>query len=543
MKVYEAMARALVDNDVTTLFGVMGDGNLYFVDSFVREAGGKYVASDHEAGAALMALGYATVSRRIGAATVTHGPGLTNTMTALIDGVKGQLPMLLICGDTATLDPENLQNVAQRELIVATGAGFVQARGPATIVQDVATALRRAFHERRPVALNVPIEFQHQEIDYEPVRVTFQDSRAHVPMSTDLEDAIGILAAARRPLILAGRGAVSDEARAALIALAERLEAPLVTTLKARDLFRGEDFNLGIMGTLSTPPAVDAIIQSDCVLSFGASLNKWTTSNGSFLAGKRVIQCNLEPSEIGRFAAPLVGLVGDPALVAVSIQHWLDEAEIPGSGFRSDALKQAIAGYSPATDFEDLSTETTIDVRVAFARFDEAIPADRVFVTDGGRFVSQALKMIAVQDPSSFVFTLHFGSIGLGMSYAIGAGQAAPDRPVLLVIGDGGFMLGGLTELHTAVRQKSDLIIILCNDGGYGAEHIQFRNKDMDPALSLFDWPDFATVADALGAKGITVRNRADLEAAVTAIAHRTTPVLIDLKCDPNLMPAGAAHR
>jgi thiamine pyrophosphate-dependent acetolactate synthase large subunit-like protein len=543
MKVHEAIARSLVDNGIHTLFGVIGDGNLFFVNSFAQLPGTHYVAAAGEAGGVLMALGYATASSTVGVATVTHGPALTNTMSALVEGVKGGLPILLVCGDTATIDHENLQNIAQREVVLASGAGFEQARSPATIMEDLASALRRAIIERRPVVLNVPIDFQWQEIDYAPIIVSIADMRAYVPMSADLEAAVGIVAAARRPLIVAGRGAASDEARATLIALGERTGAPLATTLKARDLFRGEPFNIGIMGTLSTPVAVDTILESDCVLAFGASLNKWTSSAGTFLRGKRLIQCNLEPAEIGKYVRPTVGLVGDPINMARIIAHWLDEAEIEPSGFRTEALRERIAGYSAASDFEDLTTDQTIDMRVVLARLNMAVPANRLFVSDGGRFMSQAFKMIEVEGPNAYVFGSNFGSIGFGLPYAIGAARAAPDRPTLLVIGDGGFMLGGLTEFNTAVREGTDLIVVLCNDGGYGAEHIQFRNRDLDPGIALFEWPDFAPVADALGGKGITVRSSRDLDAAVRAIQERNRPLLIDVKCDPCRMPESSKPR
>jgi thiamine pyrophosphate-dependent acetolactate synthase large subunit-like protein len=108
----------------------------------------------------------------------------------------------------------------------------------------------------------------------------------------------------------------------------------------------------------------------------------------------------------------------------------------------------------------------------------------------------------------------------------------------VLVAGDGGFMLGGLVEFVSAVRERLDLIVIVCNDNGYGAEYIQFRRKQMDPAMSLLHWPDFAPVAIALGGEGMTVRSEADLEAAVGAVKKRSRPLLIDLKLDPESLSA-----
>ena len=130
--------------------------------------------------------------------------------------------------------------------------------------------------------------------------------------------------------------------------------------------------------------------------------------------------------------------------------------------------------------------------------------------------------------------TVNYGSIGLGMGNAIGASFGAPKRPVLLVCGDGGFMLGGLAEFNTAVRHGVDLVVIVFNDGAYGAEYIQFRQKDMDPTISTFDWPEFGPVATALGGQGYTARNVDELDHALAAIESRDRPILIDVKLNPD---------
>jgi acetolactate synthase-1/2/3 large subunit len=406
IKVHAAIAKALIDNGVDTIFGVAGDANLFIVDSFVREFKGNYVAAANEAGAALMAIGYANASGKVGVVTVTHGPALTNTLTALVEGVKGQTSLLLLCGDTAVEDKENYQNIAQREVILPTGAGFEQLRSPRTVSLDLATALRRAIFERRPIALNVPIDFEWEDVAYQPVTFKLPEMRSFVPASADLDDAVGIIATAKRPILLAGRGAMHAEARQALLRLAERTGALLATTLRAKDLFRGEAFNIGLFGTLSTPVAVDLIAQSDCIMAFGASLNKLTSDQGALLKGKRVVQCNLEAVEIGKHARPTAGLVGDPGLVADAIIRWLDEAEVVASGFRSDEIERQIKAYSPAADGKDLSTATTIDMRKALMRLDAAVPPDRVFVTDTGRFMMEPWRLVGVRDPRLFLYPI-----------------------------------------------------------------------------------------------------------------------------------------
>jgi acetolactate synthase-1/2/3 large subunit len=533
MKVHEALARAFFDNGVDTMFGLLGDANMFMGDSYIRDCGGAFVAASHEAGATLMALGYAMMSHKVGVCTVTHGPAVTNTVTALVEGVKGQIPCVLICGDTPVDDREHNQNVDQREFITAAGAGFEQLRSAKTVADDVARAIRRAYVERRPIALNVPAELDWLDADYRPVVVKIPERRATISASDDLDNAIGILAAAKRPLILAGRGATSPEARDALLKLAARIDAPVATTLKGKDLFRGDPRNLGVFGTVSSAAAVETIVEADCIAAFGAGLNRYTTSGGAFLKGKRVIQINLEPTEVAKNIWPDVCLVGDPAGTAELIHRWLDEAEIPGSGFFSKALRERIATAAAAKPEARSMAPGMVDVRPALLELEEALPPNRLLVTDGGRFMIDVWTTMSVSGPDAFLTTVNFSSIGLGLPYAIGAGQAHPGRPVVLVTGDGGFMNGGLAEFNTAVRIGADLIVIVCNDGAYGAEHIKFRARQRDPANILFQWPEFANVAVALGGEGMTVRSADDLVVAKHAIEGRKGPLLIDLKIDP----------
>lgn len=539
MKVYAAVARALADMGVEPLFGLIGDANLYLVDSYVRDCGGRYIRAVHEAGAVLMALGYAQVSGRVGVATVTHGPGLTNTMTALVEGVKAAVPMVLIAGDTPAEDRGHLQDVDQQGFITATGAGFEPLRTPRTVAEDVARAFRRAAQEKRPVVLNMPVEFQWLDADYEKVELYLPEVRSATTSSTDMDNAIGIIASSHQPVVVAGRGAMAPDAEASIARLAERIEAPLATTLRGKGLFLDEPFNLGICGTLSNPVALEVIAGSDCLIAFGASLNKYTTGQGGLIRDKWIIQANASLAGIGRFTPVEAGLVGDPGVIAEAMVGLLDEAEIPGSGARTEELRDKLAESRHKERSHGTPRPGTVDLFETLQALNAAFPPERVFVTDGGRFALGGWTEIDVTRPQHFIQTIGYASIGLGLGEATGAAVAAEGKPTLLLTGDGGFMLAGLSELTTAVREQLDLVIVVCNDGSYGAEHMQFRAKGMDPALSLLQWPDFAPVAKALGAAGMTVKNREDLQVAMAAMARRDrkVPFLIDAKLDPELMP------
>jgi acetolactate synthase-1/2/3 large subunit len=536
MLFHEAVAEALAHHDVTTVFGVLGDANLYAMDTFRGRYGGTFVSMAHESGGVLAANGYARTSGALGVATVTHGPALTNTVTALVEAVRDHTPVLLLAGDTAAADTENLQDIAQRDVVLPTGAGFVQVRTPATLAEDLDGAVRQAMLERRPVVLNLPVDFTWQEVGDPAAGAPTPVQQAVVPDPAAMDQAVGILASSRRPIVLAGQGAISFDARVALRRLASRIGAPVATTLRARDLFRGDPHDLGIFGTLTHATALDVVADADCVVAFGASLNRWTTADGGLLKGKRVIHVDVDSAALDRHTRLHAGVVGDAAATADAFVAWLDEAEIKPTGFASPDLSERLAAH--VESFRDTSTPETVDIRAALDRLEEAFPADRTLVLDGGRFIFHALRRLRVLEPSAYVHTVNFGSIGLGMGTAVGAAVGAPRRPCLYVCGDGGFMLGGLAEFNTAVRHGLDIVVVVLDDGAYGAEHVQLRNKDLDPSISTFHWPDLANVATALGGQGYTARNLNQLDLALAALPDRTGPVLIDVRLDPDAVPA-----
>jgi len=456
VKVYEAIARGLSDLGCTELFGVLGDGCVYVIDSFRRDCNGHYVAAVHEGSAVLMAQGWARVAGKVGVAAVTHGPGLANTVTALVEGVKAGTSMVLLAGDTPVIDREHAQNINQRELVAATGAGFEQLRGPETVAEDLARAFYRAHSEHRPIVFNMPVEFQWQEVEYQKPYLRLPETRSAIASSQDMDDAIGIIASSHLPVVIAGRGVSGPEAEAAVLRFARRIEAPVATSLRGKGLFADDPFHLGISGTVSHDVALDVIGRSDCLIVFGASLNKYTSGERGLTRNKRIIQINPVAGEIGRCTPVTVGMVGDPGLTADAMVKWLDEAEIPGSGARSDHLLEELQAYHGQAQ-KKLVRPTpagTVDLyEVAFA-LEEALPKDRVFLTGSGRFMFAFWNVISVPNPRSYVDGNGFSSIGLGAATSMGAARAAGDRPTLLVTGDGGFMLSGMSELAAALVKR-----------------------------------------------------------------------------------------
>ena len=534
MKVYEALARWLAETATTPLFGVVGDANAYLVDAFKHDFGGSYVAAASENGAVLMALGAAMVSGGTGFATVTHGPALTNCTTALAEAVKSNTPLVLLSGAVRAADRENLQAIDQRAVVLSTGAGYERLHSPASALADLARATRRARAERQPVVLDIPADLLWEAVDWHPVSATVPELPPGELTGEALDNAIGIIAAARAPVVLAGRGAIG--AREALIRLAQRIDAPLATTMRAKSLFARADHVLGIHGTVSTPAAADILARCDCLIAFGASLNFHTTAQGAFLRDRRIIQIADRAGDLGRNATADVAILGRSEDVATTFVHWLDAAEIPGSGFTRTLPAQGLDTPPPAMARDP--GPGAVDFLSTLQQLDRILPAERTLITDAGRWMVRSYAQFRVPGPLDHVTTASFGSIGLGMGGAIGAAAARRDRTAVLLCGDGGFMLGNLTEFHTALREKLDLIVVIFNDGAYGAEHIQFVEKQRDPGIALFDWPDFCAVATAFGAAATRIESAESLRALPTILGarDRTRPFLIDIRLNPDLV-------
>jgi thiamine pyrophosphate-dependent acetolactate synthase large subunit-like protein len=517
------------------MFGLIGDGNLFMADSFVS-AGGRYVSVAHESAAVLAASGFARRTGGVGVATVTHGPAFTNTLTALVESERGAVPVVLLAGDTAVSKPESLQNIDQSLVAAAGGVGFVQLRGPGFVAADVARAFRQAALEQRPVVLNMPIDLQWEELDdFRPhvLDVTRQQAR---PDADVLDAALGLIASAQRPLVLVGRGAMDAKARSAVLSFARRIGAPIVTTLKARDLYRGEPESVGIFGNLSDDRTISIAMEADCIVSFGAALTHWTTAEGDLVRHARTVQVDHELAALGKHVVVDVGVHADAAAAASAFIDLLDEGEVEPSTFSARVSARPGPSELPAPVSEELQITDVLQI------VDAELDQDRTLVLDAGRFFHHAARLVHSRAGGGYVHTVDFGSIGLSLATALGVSVAEPDHPVLVVIGDGGFMLGGVTEFNTAVRHGLNIVVVVINDAAYGAEHIQFRRRAMDPRLSTFDWPDLAQVARALGGAGFSVSSRTELEGALAQLTDVSGPVLIDVHLDVDGITSSRHH-
>ncbi|WP_431995815.1 thiamine pyrophosphate-binding protein [Streptomyces griseoflavus] len=501
-----AVARTLADCGVGHAFGLVGGGNVLATAALTR-AGVHYTAARHEGGAMAMADAYFRATGRVAVCTTTHGPGLTNTATALAEAAKNRSSVVLLCGDAPVAGPR-AHDIDQSALAASLGVPVVRPTDPDTAVADTVRAVRIATADQCPVALFLPADLTDRELSAVPVPA-MPPPQAHAGDSVEVDEILTLLSAARRPLLLAGLGAWRSGAAKILTDLGDRLGALLATTVMANGMFAGHPAALGLCGGFASPPAAALMGEADLVLAFGTSLGDFTLHGGRILdPGARVVQVTVEGAR-----APRADLAvrGDAAAVATRLLDAADAHGIARSPWReraaaSGALRRAADGWA-ALPHPDASGGGRIDPRTLTRALAPLLPADRTVVLDGGHFIGWPAMYWPVPDPAGLVFTgAAFQSIGLGLAGAVGAAVGRPDRTTVAAVGDGGALMG-LPELDTLVRSGRSALVVVYDDASYGFEEHMYVPRGADAATLRFADTDFAGVARALGARAVTVRD------------------------------------
>ena len=541
--VAQLVGRTLAGLGVGHVFGVVGSGNFEATNA-LRHAGIPFTAARHEGGAATMADAYSRMSGRVGVVSTHQGCGLSNAITGIGEAAKSRTPLIVLTADTQGSAVRSNFKIDQDALARSVGAVSERIHSPATAVADTVRAFRTARNERRTVVLNLPLDVQAAPA---PAAVsetgaaapTVTAARPIRPAAESVRQLAHLINAAERPVFVAGRGA--RNAREELLSLAAHAGALVATSAVANGLFHDEDFNLGISGGFSSPLAAELIQRADLIVGWGCALNMWTMRHGHLISdGTAVVQVDVEDSALGANRPVHLGVVGDAALTAADVLAELHTLQPdPAERYRTAANAGAIAERSRWNDVEtpDLSGGGRIDPRVLTRELDAILPADRIVSIDSGNFMGYPSTYLKVPDEFGFCFTQAFQSIGLGLSTAIGAALARPDRLPVLGAGDGGFLMG-ISELETAVRLCLPLLCIIYNDAGYGAEVHHFGAAGADgggPAVDLgavtFPDTDIAAIARGFGADAVTVRDVTDLAAVRSWVHERPArPLVIDAK-------------
>ena len=527
MTVADLAGRHLVAHGVGHVFGVVGSGNFHATNAMVA-AGARFVATAHEGGAATMADAYARVSGRLAALTVHQGPGVTNSLTGLTEAAKSRTPLVVLAPEATS--PRSNFHIDVAGLAAAIGASYVRVRA-GHAAEDVAAACRMATEGvGGTVLLGLPLDVQGQPAADSAPSVPSEPAPLATP---DVSGLVEALAASRRPVFIAGRGATrpAAPARDAIAALAERCGAVLAVSAVAKGLFAGDPWYLDVCGGFATPLAAELVGGADLVVGWGSTLNMWTTRHGRLVpADATVAQVDLDPDRLGVNHRVDIGVAGDVTAVARACLSALGGDSAVGWRTPELAARVKAEGRWRDVSYVDEGGAGKIDPRTLSIGLDDVLPAERTLVIDSGNFMGYPSMFMSVPDSAGFLFTQAFQSIGLGLAGALGAAVARPDRVTVAALGDGGFLMGA-AELVTAAAIGAPLVIVVYNDAAYGAEVHHFGPDGYVLDTVRFPDQDLAAIGRGYGCDGVTVRSPDDLAAVGSWLAgSRERPLVVDAK-------------
>lgn len=525
---------------IDAVFGVMGNGNAYFLDAIETQTDAVFTAVRHEQGAVVAADAHFRASGRIAAGTSTYGAGFTNTLTALAEAVQAHVPLVLVVGDEPTSGPRPW-DVDQIALASAVGARTYTV-GRTDAAATTVIAIEHALTYRVPVVLAIPYDVAAREAGPVPEAPAPVLPAPLAPRGEFAEGMLDEIAAAlrdaERPFLLAGRGAWLAGASGPLGELAELTGALTASSALGRGVFPDTRYDLGVTGGFGADGAMELIRTADVAVVFGASLNQFTMRFGELFApGTRVFQIDIAPAathaHIGGFIRADARVAAEELVTRLRSEPGLGHSF--GDRARHAASAERVDGVSPAGSEDghtrpwresvdvasaraydagdDLAADGRLDPRSAARRIAELLPEDRVVVSDGGHFIGWANMYWPVAAPDRMMMIgTAFQSIGQGWPSVVGAALARRDSTIVLTSGDGGGLMA-IADLESAVRAAAGRgMAVIWNDAAYGAEVNLYGLKGLAEGPMRIPEVDFAAFGAAVGAEGVVVRTLADLD-------------------------------
>lgn len=503
LHVYDVLAKAFIQEGVSTCFTLMGDANMNWASKLASQ-GCRMIYVRHEHCAAAAAMAYARKTGDVGVATVTCGPGVTQLITALPAAVRAHLPMVVFAGEAPIKMGWYNQMINQGPIIEATGAAYHPLHLPERMPVAIRDAFLQARRERRPVVLGIPFDLQERpwagpEKLPTPSRDLLPRLSPIPPHPDDVAKAAQLVVSAERVVIFAGLGAVQANAASACRALAAKTGALLTTSLPARGLFHDDPYCIGISGSFSTEVGLDYLTQADLVIVVGGSLAFHAGGGGQLWRKAKMLHIDVDPvavaqgQEVARDHLRADARLGVEALTAAIPDR--------GNKWRTEAMATRIRDTKADSHVFEIEPGL-LDPREVIASLEKTLPEDWELVNSGGH-CSWFFAQMPSRPNERFLTIREFGAIGNGTSFAMGVAAARPDKTVVLFDGDGSFVMH-IQELETIKRHGLNILIVLLNDGAYGSEIHKLRSEGFPDTGSVFGRPDFAAIARGFGIEGKT---------------------------------------
>ncbi|MFC1947034.1 thiamine pyrophosphate-dependent enzyme [Chloroflexota bacterium] len=524
----QALINSLAREEVNVMFGIPGVQTMDILDAVYNHDKIRWITVRHEQTAGYMAFGYARTTGKEGVAAVVPGPGVLNATAALGTAYAASVPVLLIAGQIESNSiGKNRGALHEMDDQLDVFRPITKWSHRVSTVENIPEAIHTAFHEmrtgrNRPVELEIPL-------DYLPVSRDFVKNREEHPEASNIDkakilEAAKILSKSEYPLIVAGGGVISSNASEELTQLAELLNAPVITTDEGKGSI-SEDHYLSLGSANSA--AYTAISRADTFLVIGSRVAP-RRNQRLVESGKTIIQIDIDPDEIGKNQPVDFGIEGDAYQLIQLIMA--DISDKPKSQWKKDdllRLKQETENTLKKTAPLQFSILRTIRDEIG----------NGILVPDVTTMGYWCQMAYPVYEPRTYLSSSYFGTLGYAFPTALGAKIGNPDKPVMALCGDGGFLYAA-TELATAIQEGINTVTLVLNNNAYGTcEKIQ-RSRFGGRLIGTHLYnPNFARLAESFGAVGIKLQGVDELADALKSAVSENQPVVIELPVPDMINP------
>ena len=539
----DILIRTLIEQGCDTVFGYPGGQILNVYDSLYKYQNEiRHMLTAHEQGAAHAADGYARATGKVGVVMSTSGPGATNLVTGIATAYLDSIPLVAICGNVPTtqIGTDSFQeiDITGVTLPITKHNYFVGS------VENLADTIREAFALAQsgrpgPVLIDVPKDVQTAVCDYEPQAPVRPEER-HAAKDVRIKEAAALINASKRPFLYFGGGLITSEAQEEMLALAEKIDAPIGCSLMGLSGIPTDHPRfLGMQGMHGHYASSMAMHDADLIISLGVRFNDRVTGNREkFAKLAQIIHIDVDGSELSKTVNSACGLRGDVKLTLQKLIPLVNAEQKPDWEKAVKALKE--------TENDYLDIRPGLTPRNAIMTLNKHLGENTAVATDVGQHQMWAAQNVNFKKPRRFISSGGLGTMGFGLGAAIGAAVGTGERSVL-VTGDGSFGMC-LNELTTAVTYNVPVVILLMNNGVLGMVRqwqTLFFNKHYSNTI-LDRKTDFVALARAFGADGEAVDTVAALDKAFEHAFSCDGPYVIDCRIDkdefvlPMLPPGGS---
>ncbi len=549
LKAGEAVIELLRREGVSCIFGIVGSSFLDVLDPLFDRDDIRFIGVRHEQGAALMADGYSRISGAPSVCLATNGPGVLNLTYGIASAYVAHSPVVVLA-PSASRDHQYRDSTQEFDQ-VSLFRPITKAAFQVNKTQRLPDALRHAFRvatsgKMGPVLVDIPRDLlpgAEIELDLLPPD-SYRSGQTRAPGDRNLiERAASLLAAAERPVILAGGGVGWSGAAAEVAAMADLLGAPIVTSYGRADAVPSDHpCFLGHLGRLGSEEGAEAVRRSDLILAVGTRLGQSTTffDNRFIPADAKIVQIEIDPQEIGRNYPVELGIEGDAkAVMEGLLQRVRDVEPRPNPEWRQDVADWNARRGERLADEERLDSVPIKPQRV-YAELRKVMPRNAIVALDAGLGPNFGQDRLDFFEPRSLMTSLDLGGLGFSFPAALGAKLAAPGRPVVNFNGDGGFLFNA-QEFATAVRYNLNVVTVVLNNECWGSEKAYQRHAFNERYVGAdTNNPRFDRYAELFGGTGFYVERPADVGDAFLAALQADGPSIIEIPVDPDVLPRPA---